>query len=88
MLGKFPFPFSTLSGKTLLFITLSGIAGALSWLAYFAALKIGPASSVAALDRLSVVFVLVCAVLFLGEALTLKNTLGALMIAGGAMLML
>ena len=79
---------TSIQGKPLLFVVLSGIAGALSWLAYFAALKLGPASGVAALDRLSVVFVLVFAILFLGEAFTWKAALGALLIVGGALLMI
>lgn len=73
--------------KAMLFIILSGLAGAASWLFYFVALRKGPASAVAALDRLSVVFVLVLAVFFLGEHLTWKNGLGALLITGGAVLM-
>lgn len=78
---------STLSGKALVFIALSGVAGALSWLFYFFALQKGPASGVAALDRLSVVFVFVLAVLFLGEHLTLKAATGALLVVAGAVLM-
>lgn len=78
---------STLSSKALVFIALSGVAGALSWLFYFFALQKGPASGVAALDRLSVVFVLVLAVLFLGEHFTLKATAGALLVVAGAVLM-
>lgn len=78
---------STIDNKALTFIALSGVAGALSWLAYFVALKTGPASSVAALDRLSVVFVLVFAVLFLAEQLTWKSGIGAALIAIGAILM-
>jgi bacterial/archaeal transporter family protein len=78
---------STLNGKSLTFIVLSGIAGALSWLAYFFALRTGPASAIAALDRLSVVFVLVFSVLFLAEQLTWKSGLGALLITAGAILM-
>lgn len=85
-LGKFE-SISTISGRTFLFITLSGVAGALSWLFYFFALKLGPASGVAALDRLSVVFVLVFAILFLGEAFTWKAGLGAAFITLGAILM-
>lgn len=79
--------FGQISNKALLFIVLSGIAGALSWICYFAALKVGPASGVAALDRLSVVFVLILALLFLSEHLTLKSALGALLISSGAILM-
>jgi len=78
---------STIDNKALLFIILSGIAGALSWLFYFFALKNGHASGVAALDRTSVVFVLVFALLFLGEHLTWKSGIGALFVAFGAILM-
>lgn len=85
-LGKGSF-LSAIGSKPLLFIVLSGIAGALSWLFYFFALKIGPASAVAALDRLSVVFVLIFALLFLGEQFTLKSGLGALFVTIGAILM-
>lgn len=75
------------SGREWLFIILAGIAGALSWLFYFSALKSGLASRVAAIDRLSVVFVLLFSIMFLGETLKWKSALGALLIAGGAVLM-
>jgi transporter family protein len=67
---------TTFDGRALTFIVLSGVAGALSWLFYFVALKAGPAGAVASLDRLSVVFVVVLAALFLGEALTWRSGLG------------
>lgn len=73
-------------GRPLLFIILSGIAGALSWLFYFWAIKYGPVSGVVALDRTSVVLALVLAALFLGETLTLKTALGGALILGGALL--
>jgi transporter family protein len=85
-LGKFSL-LGTINNKLFLFIVLSGVAGALSWLCYFFALRYGPASGVAALDRLSVVFVLIFAVLFLAEKLTLKTGFGALLISIGAILM-
>lgn len=78
---------STISSKPLLFIIFSGVAGALSWLCYFLALSKGPATGVAALDRLSVVFVVVFSVLFLSEQLTWKTGLGASLITAGALLM-
>ena len=89
-LGKFNAggAFQGLSGKALLFITLSGIAGALSWLAMFGALKAGPAPGVSAIDRTSVVFVFAFSILFLGTEFTWKAALGAAMIAVGAVLML
>ncbi len=86
VLGKFS-SIASLAGRPILFITLSGIAGALSWFFYFFALKAGPASGVAALDRLSVVFVLVFAILALGETLTWKTGMGALLVTAGAILM-
>jgi transporter family protein len=78
---------SSINSKALLFIVLSGVAGALSWLCYFFALKVGPTSSVAAIDRLSVVFVLALAVLFLGEKFTLLHGAGAVLLTAGAILM-
>jgi transporter family protein len=69
------------------FIVASGIAGALSWLFYFFALQNGPASAVSGIDRLSVVFVVILAALFLGEAFTIKTALGALLIVAGAILL-
>jgi bacterial/archaeal transporter family protein len=76
----------SLSGKPIIFIILSGIAGALSWLFYFFAIKTGPVSGVVAIDRTSVVFALVLAALFLGESFTLKTALGGALILGGALL--
>ena len=86
-LGKIDFA-SLPSGRPLLFIVLSGVAGALSWLAMFGALKMGPVPGVAALDRLSVVFVLIFSILFLGTQFTWKAALGATLITAGAILML
>ncbi|MEK7518494.1 MAG: EamA family transporter [Patescibacteria group bacterium] len=77
----------TIENRVLLFIVLSGVSGAISWLFYFFALKTGPVSGVAALDRLSVVFVLILAALFLGEHLTWKTGLGGALITAGAILM-
>lgn len=85
-LGKFS-DLATITGKPLAFIILSGVAGALSWLCYFVALRYGPASGVVAIDRTSVVFVLIFAALFLAEKITLKSATGAVMIALGAILM-
>lgn len=78
---------STISPKIFTFILLSGIAGALSWLFYFFALKSGPAPAVAALDRLSVVFVLLFSVLFLTQQFTWKLGIGAFFVTLGAILM-
>lgn len=86
-LGKFKnFHFSSLSSRDWLLIALAGISGALSWLFYFFALQKGPASAVAAIDRLSIVFVVALAATFLGEAFGWKMALGAVFMAVGAIL--
>jgi transporter family protein len=76
-----------ISRKSMLFLVLSGIATGLSWLCYFRALQLGEASRVAPLDKLSVVFVVVFAAVFLGERLTLTGVAGAAFIALGALLL-
>lgn len=75
----------TIQSRTLMYITLSGISGALSWLCYFYALKNGPAGGVASLDRLSVVFVVILAALLLGESITVKTGIGAVLVVLGAL---
>lgn len=89
-LGKFNgiSSIQSIGNKALIYIVLSGIAGALSWLFYFFALKFGPASGVSAIDRTSAMFVLILAVLFLGETLTWFKAIGAIFIVGGAILMI
>ena len=73
--------------RSLVFILLSGLAGAASWLFYFVALRDGPAAGVAALDRTSVALVFVLAVLFLGDAFTWRGAIGALLVVAGAILL-
>jgi transporter family protein len=73
-----------LDRRTLLFLTLSGLATGLSWLCYFRALQLGPASRVAPLDKLSVPLVIVFAWLLLGEKLTPPAIVGGLLITAGA----
>jgi transporter family protein len=75
-----------INSKALLFIVLSGIAGALSWLAYFLALKIGEVKGVAVLDRFSVVLAILLAWLILGESITIKNLIGMALITAGLLL--
>ncbi|EAX46376.1 protein of unknown function DUF6, transmembrane [Thermosinus carboxydivorans Nor1] len=72
--------------KTLAFIVLSGVSGALSWLFYFLALKVGKVSQVAPIDKLSVVLATVIAIVFLGEKVSFLNGLGVALIALGAVL--
>ena len=67
-------------------LILSGIATGLSWLCYFRALQLGPASQVAPIDRLSVVLVVVLAVLLLGERPSWQVMVGVSLITGGAIL--
>lgn len=75
-----------IAGRPLFFIILSGIAGALSWLFYFLAIKYGPVNAVTAIDRTSVVFTIILASIFLSETLTFKTVVGGLFILGGAIL--
>src|SRR5437660_1782349 len=72
------------SDRTWLFLVLSGLATGLSWLCYFHALQVGPASRVAPIDKLSVAMVILFAALFLGEKLTLAKGVGGILIVAGA----
>jgi transporter family protein len=72
------------SNKTWLFLGLSGLATGASWLCYFRALQLGPASRVAPIDKLSVVLVILAATLFLGERMTWGKAVGGVLIAAGA----
>jgi transporter family protein len=77
---------SAVSGRSLAFLVLSGLATGASWLCYFRALKLGPASQVAPIDKLSIVLVAVFAGLFLGERLSASGWGGVALIAVGALL--
>ena len=68
------------------FLALSGIATGLSWLLYYRALQLAPASQVAPIDKLSVAFAIVLGVVFLGEALTAKLAIGGVLMISGALL--
>jgi transporter family protein len=74
----------SLDRRTVLFLTLSGLATGLSWLCYFRALQLGPASRVAPLDKLSVPLVILFAWLLLGEKLNPPVVIGGLLITAGA----
>ncbi|QDE70417.1 MULTISPECIES: EamA family transporter [Myxococcus] len=78
----------SISRKTLLFLVLSGVATGLSWLAYFRALQLGPASRVAPLDKLSLPLTLLLAFLILHEPLTWRMGVGVTLMAVGALLTL
>jgi transporter family protein len=75
-----------LSRRSLAFLALSGIATGLSWLAYFRALQLGPASRVAPIDKLSLPLTIVLAALFLQETLTWRLALGVGLMIFGALL--
>ncbi|WP_410055027.1 EamA family transporter [Microvirga sp. Mcv34] len=77
---------TSVSGRTYLFLVLSGLATGASWLCYFRALKLGDAARVAPIDKLSVVLVALFGVLFLGEKLAMPNWIGIALIASGAVL--
>ena len=72
--------------KSWLFLVLSALGTGASWLCYFRALKLGPATLVAPIDKLSVVLVALFGVAFLGERLSVPNWLGVALIAAGAVL--
>jgi bacterial/archaeal transporter family protein len=77
---------SGISTRNWLIVIASGLATGLSWLCYFRALQMAPASRVAPLDKLSVAVVIVCGILFLGEALTWQTALGGTLIVAGVLL--
>ncbi|MFH1801899.1 MAG: EamA family transporter [archaeon] len=72
------------NSKLMFYIVLSGIAGALSWLFYFLALQYGSVAQVAGVDRLSVVFAVILAALFLSENIDIKTGIGVSLITAGA----
>ncbi len=78
---------AVIAGRTWLFLVLSGLATGLSWLCYFRALQLGPASRVAPIDKLSVVLVILLAWPVLGEAITGPKLLGGALIAVGAIVL-
>lgn len=85
-LGKWSNPLK-LSGKTLGFLVLSGLATGASWICYFRALKIGEASKVAPIDKLSLVLVALFAVAFLGERPSGREWAGIVMVGAGVLVL-
>jgi transporter family protein len=79
-------PPGSISGRSYLFLVLSGLATGGSWLCYFRALQLGDAARVAPIDKLSVVLVAIFGVVFLGETLSWPNWLGIALIGAGAVL--
>ena len=83
--GKWSNPF-TLPPKTWLFLTLSGLATGASWVCYFRALKLGEASRVAPVDKLSMLLVVLFAVLFLGERPSFREWMGIGLVGAGVLI--
>lgn len=77
-----------LTGKNWLFLVLSGMATGLSWIFYFRALQLGQVSQVAPVDKLSVALAIILSVMFLGETLTLKMVIGAVLIIAGTLVLI
>ena len=80
-------PLATIPRRTWIFLALSGLATGLSWLCYFRALQIGEASKVAPIDKLSVIFVIVLAAIFLHEKITWHQWVGGGLITIGAVVL-
>lgn len=80
-------PLGRLSRIGVLMLVFSGVATGLSWLCYYRALQMAPASKVAPVDKLSVALVIVLAVVFLGEPLTWKVALGGLLVVAGVLVL-
>ena len=76
----------TMPRRSWIFLTLSGVATGLSWLAYVRALQLGPASSVAPIDKLSLPLTIILAATVLGETITWKVGVGVAMMTAGALL--
>ncbi len=78
----------SLSKQNWLFLLLSGIATGLSWMFYFKALQLGKVSQVAPVDKMSVAMAIILSIIFLGEPLTLKTAVGAVLIIGGTLVLI
>ena len=77
-----------LTKQNWLFLILSGCATGCSWIFYFKALQVGKVSQVAPVDKLSVALTIILSVIFLGEALTWKTAIGALLIIAGTVVLI
>lgn len=86
--GEWRFPQRTMEMRPVIFLVLSAIATGLSWLFYYRALQMAPASMVAPVDKLSVVFAIVLSVLFLGEAVTPKLIVGGTLVVAGTLVLI
>jgi transporter family protein len=77
-----------MKGRSLLFLVLSGVGTGASWLAYFKALQMAPASRVAPIDKVSLAFTILLSALVLGETISWQVGLGAALMVAGALLTL
>ena len=77
-----------ITGKSMLFLVLSGIATGLSWLCYYRALQIGDVAKVVPIDKLSIVITVVLAFAFLHEQITVKTIIGCVLITAGTFVMI
>lgn len=84
---RVPISISTISRRTWIFLVLSGLATGLSWVCYFRALQLGLASKVAPVDKLSVIFAIALAAIFLHEPVNWMQWIGGAMIVGGAIIL-
>ena len=78
----------SLTKQNIIFLCLSGVATGLSWIFYFKALQLGKVSQVAPVDKMSVAIAIILAVIFLGEPLTFKTAMGALLIIAGTLVLI
>ena len=78
---------SQINIKSWLFLILSGVATGVSWLCFYRALQMGTVSKVVPIDKLSVVFTLILAFIFLHEKFTVKSAIGAVLITAGTLVM-
>jgi transporter family protein len=77
-----------ISKTNLIFLALSGLATGLSWIFYFRAIETGDISKVAPIDKLSIVFVMLFAFMFLGEPINAKTIAGGILIVGGTIILM
>lgn len=78
----------SLTKQNIIFLCLSGVATGLSWIFYFKALQLGKVSQVAPVDKMSVAFALILSFIFLGEPMTIKTIVGAVLIIGGTLVLI
>lgn len=76
-----------ISKKSWIFLILSGLATGASWLCYYKALQLGTVEKVVPIDKLSVIFTIIMAFIFLHEELTLRSVIGCLLIGAGTLFM-